>query len=102
MLGYIPGLLNGFEYLCKIVDLSGDNLTLSLLGNIIVLEAPYRLTVDVNNTFSGVILTVGSELLVVEDFVQKTTCSLRGVKVISYLLVFVIIACNVLIPSKEV
>ena len=31
ILGYIPGLLNGLEYLCRTGDFSGDNFTRKLL-----------------------------------------------------------------------
>ena len=61
ILGYIPGLLNGLIYLRKIGDLSGDNLILRLLRNILELEAPCRLTVDAENKLRGVTLTVGNK-----------------------------------------
>ena len=44
MLGYILGLLKGFEYLRKTGDLIGDNLTLRLLRRTLVLDAPCKST----------------------------------------------------------
>ena len=49
MLGYILGLLKGFKYLRKTVDLIGDNLTLRLLRRTLVLDAPCKSTEDAEN-----------------------------------------------------
>ena len=59
ILGYIPGLLNGLEYLRRTGDFSGDNLTRRLLWNILVLAKPLRLTEDADKRFSGLNLTAG-------------------------------------------
>ena len=56
MLGYIPGLLNGFGYLHKIVDLSRDNL---ILYCFIAKHISIR---GAENKFSGVTLTVGNKV----------------------------------------
>ena len=62
MLGYILGLLKGFKYLRKIGDLVGDNLTLRYLRRTLVLEAPFKSTVDAKNKLRGLILTVGNKV----------------------------------------
>ena len=49
MLGYIPGLLKGFNYLRKTGDLVGDNLILRLLRRRLVLDAPCKSTEDAEN-----------------------------------------------------
>ena len=62
MLGYILGLLKGFKYLRKTVDLIGDNLTLRLLRRTLVLDAPCKSTEDAENKLRGLILTIGNEV----------------------------------------
>ena len=59
MLGYILGLLKGLGYLRKTGNLIGDNLTHRLLQKILELDVPRKLTDDIENSFRGLILTVG-------------------------------------------
>ena len=59
ILGYIPGLLNGLEYLRRTGDFSGDNITRRLLWNILVLAKPWRLTEDADKRFNDLNLAAG-------------------------------------------
>ena len=105
ILGYIPGLLNGLEYLRRTGDLSGDNITRRLLWNILVLAKPWRLTEDADERFNGLNLTASIKVrkLLIELGIrtEDAECNLRGVKVIFNLFVIVIVVCKVVIPSRE-
>ena len=105
ILGYIPGLLNGLEYLRRTGDFSEDNITRRLLWNILVLAKPWRLTEHADKRFNGLNLTAGIKVrkLLIELWIrtEDAECNLRGFKVIVNLFVIVMVACKVVIPPRE-
>ena len=62
ILGYIPGLLNGLEYLRRTGDFSEDTISRRSLWNILVLAQPWRLTEDADKRFNGLNLTAGIKI----------------------------------------